>query len=164
MIRTLALASVFVMSLLSVSIDCALSTVHAEEKKFTKDELQELYLSFLKREGYIPKLDEDGDISFKSESKNYYIFIDEKDPQFFRLVFPGFWEIENEKERARVLMAASHATWQTKCAKVFMVKDNVWASIEIFVAEPKDFEPVFSRSMAALRTSVSNFVAKMREQ
>ena len=53
---------------------------------------------------------------------------------FFRLVFPNFWEIESDGERAQALGAAQEATADTKVAKVFLVKDNVWASVELFVA------------------------------
>ena len=163
MIRTLPWIVVAAFSLLSIPCGSTLSSLHAQEqKKFTKADLQDIYISFLKREGYVPSIDNDGDVTFKSEGKNYFIVIDEEDPQFFRLIYPGFWKIEKEADRENVSRAALHACAATKCAKVFLVRDNVWASIELFVANPGDFEPIFSRSLSALRTGASNFVDKMR--
>ncbi len=80
----------------------------------TKQERAEMYRSFLASEGYTPKIDNDGDVAFKFEGGNYYILVDDKDEAFFRLAYPGFWEIESEEERAKVIEAALHATAQTK--------------------------------------------------
>ena len=131
--------------------------------QYSKSDLQDLYVAYLKKEGYLPLVDGDGDVQFKLEGRSYFIAVDAKDPQLFRLVFPNFWKIENEAERQKVLIAANHATGLTKVAKVFMVKDQVLASIEIFVESPEDFQPVFKRSISALKGSVENFATKMRE-
>jgi len=164
MIRTPLWLLAATLSILSIPFPSTISSIHAqEEREFTKADLQDLYVSFLKREGYNPSIDDDGDVAFKSEGKNYFISIDEKDPQFFRLVFPAFWKIEDESERKAVSQAALHSSTVTKCAKVFVVKDNVWASIELFLAKPSDFEPIFSRSLSALRAGVKNFAEKMQQ-
>jgi len=138
------------------------STVSAQER--SKKEMQELYMTYLKREGYVPSVDSDGDVVFKIEGKSYFIAVHEDDPEFFRLVHPNFWEIENLAERQEVILACQHANSKTKCTKVVMVRDNVWASVEIFVEKPEDFEKVFKRCLSALRVGVSNFVDKMREE
>ena len=129
----------------------------------SREELQELYLEYLKIEGYVPKIDDDGDVMFKAEGRTYFIDVNEKDPQFFRLVFPFFWKIEDEEERTRAFQAANHANLETKVAKVFVVNDDTWASVELFVEKPEDFQPVFTRSLASIRASVDVFAAKMTE-
>lgn len=128
----------------------------------TKEELQKVFMDFLAEEGYKPALDRDGDVRFKVESRTYFIGIDAKDPMFFRLVFPSFWKIDNFEEYSKVLIAAHHASSTTKCAKVFIVKQNVWASLELFVDKPEDVKPLFKRAMSALRAGVNTFVSKMR--
>lgn len=128
-----------------------------------KTELGRMYVDYLRNEGYAPEIDSDGDVKFKKEGKFYFILISDKDPEFFRLVFPGFWSIESESERARVEKAAQHATDKTKVAKVLPVKDNTWALIEMFCSPPESFKPVFERSMNALQTAVATFAEKMRE-
>lgn len=129
----------------------------------TKQERAEMYRQYLLEEGFAPRIDEDGDVAFKYEGGSYVIIVDDKDDVFFRLIYPGFWSIESEEERTKVTQAALHATAQTKVAKVFMVRDNTWASIEMFCSPPEAFKPVFSRCLSALRTGVDTFRTKMRE-
>lgn len=129
----------------------------------TKQERVEMYRSFLADEGFTPRVDDDGDLFFKYEGRNYIILVSEKDESYFNLVFPGFWSIDNETERRKAAEAAQHATSETKVAKVFPVGDNTWASIEMFCSPPEAFKPVFQRCLRALRTAVNTFGNKMRE-
>lgn len=128
----------------------------------TQQELADMYNQHLEAEGYRPEIEE-GFIKFKSEGGTYLVVVDENDEQYFRLIFPNFWPIEDDAERQKVLAAADHATAETKVAKVFTVRDNVWATIEIFSAEPQEIKAVFSRCMRALKAGVNAFLEKMRE-
>ena len=128
----------------------------------TQQELAQLYFDYLEAEGYRPEMEE-GFVRFKSDGGTYLIVVDEDDEQYFRMIFPNFWPIESEEERRKVLVAADHATSETKVAKVFTVRDNVWATIEIFCAEPQEFQAIFSRAMRALKAGVRTFLDKMRE-
>lgn len=130
-----------------------------------KREKAQLYMDYLTAEGYRPSIDQDGDVVFKSEGRTYYIEVDEKDEEYFRLVFPNFWNIESEEELARAFYAANHATMATKVAKVYVRSDgkDTIAAIEMFVSPPENFKLVFNRAMSALRTGVNDFVATMRE-
>jgi hypothetical protein len=122
-----------------------------------------LYVDFLRSEGYTPELDKDGDIRFKVEGGTYVLFANEADPEYFFIIFPNFWPIENERERAHAFQAACHATSSTKVAKVYPMGDNVYATIEALYAEPDQFRPVFQRAMAMLKGAVGIFAEKMRE-
>lgn len=126
-----------------------------------KKERAKLYEDFLLKEGYTPTIDQDGDVIFRAEGRTYAILIDERDEEFFRIVFPNFWPIESKQERLKVEQAALQATAETKVAKVFPVRDNVWASIEMFCSPPEVFKTVFARSMSALRAAVGSFAEKM---
>lgn len=122
----------------------------------------EMYLQFLKEEGYVPRTDDDGDIIFKVEGGSYLLFAAEDDQEFFRLAFPFFWEIESEEERQRALVAASRVTADMKLAKVYLVEDNVWASVEMLIDPIENFKPVFRRSLDILRHSVHEFGTAMK--
>ncbi len=127
----------------------------------TKDERINMYTAYLKGEGYSPESIKEG-VVFKAEGKTYVIMVDENDEQFFRLVFPNFWSIDNDKERVKVVAASSQATAATKVAKIFPVENNTWGTIELFVASPDAFKGVFTRSMGALQAAVQNFVQAMK--
>ena len=47
-----------------------------EEKE--RREMRASYMSYLTAEGYLPSIDDDMDIKFKSEGKTYYIFVKSK--------------------------------------------------------------------------------------
>jgi hypothetical protein len=123
----------------------------------------DLYVDYLMEEGYRPRIDDDGDVVFKHEGRTYYITIDVNDKEFFRLIFPNFWSIENDEERDRAYIAADYATERTKVAKVYMRSDglDMMASIEMFIADPAGFAAVFPRCLSALQASVKNFREKM---
>ncbi len=116
-----------------------------------------MYHAFLLEEGYSPKIDEDGDVVFKFEGGNYVILIDEDDEDYFVLLYPSFWSIESEEERAKVILAALQATTKTKVAKVLPGDDNTTAAIEMFCSPPEAIRPVFQRALRALSVAVRNF-------
>jgi hypothetical protein len=51
---------------------------------------------------------------------------------------------------------------KVKVAKVYIRKEDVWASIELFCATPEAATAVMRRSIAALQRAVNDFVAIMR--
>ncbi|MGQ9494262.1 MAG: hypothetical protein ACUVR2_10960 [Anaerolineae bacterium] len=129
----------------------------------SKAERVQTFHNFLHDEGYVPSLDEEGDIRFKCEGRTYLVILDERDEEFFQLAFPNFWPIESEEERAKVENAALTATAQTKVAKVFPVRDNVWATIELFCSSIDHAKTVFHRSLGALQSAVVTFADEMRK-
>lgn len=133
-----------------------------DTQDWTKERLQQLYGDFLKVEGFQYEIDEDGDIVFKREGKTYFLGIDPDDPQFFRIVYPNFWEIASFEEHIRVLIAVDSSNNRSKVAKVFIVQNDTWASVELFLNKPDDFKPLFYRSLDAIDNGVKNFVSKMR--
>jgi hypothetical protein len=137
----------------------ALSQDTSKEKKA----LQKMYMDYLEEEGYKPEIDSDGDVQFKAEGKTYFINVVEDDPTYFRVVLANIWPIESEDERAQCLIAVDHSNAKAKVTKSYLVKDNIWVGIELFLPEASDFKEIFRRSMSALNNGVSHFVTKMRE-
>ena len=123
----------------------------------------DLYNDFLRSEGYITEVDEDGDITFKMEGGTYFLFAQEEDREYFTVLFPNFWPIESEDERTAAYIACCDATAETKGAKVYPMGDNICASIELFFGQPDDFKPVFTRAMSTVQAVVAKFAEKMRE-
>jgi len=128
----------------------------------TRDELQQLYIDALEKEGYQPDRDDDGDVRFRHEGHSYFIEVREDDPMFFRVVLPNFWDIDSPEERLRVIDAANLATGETKVAKVFPVRDSTWAACELFIPAQDDFVPILQRCLLAIRSAVNVFTDHMR--
>ena len=126
-------------------------------------ERAELYRAFLAEAGYAPKIDEDGDVLFKCEGMTFFIRVDDDD-EFFRLVCPNFWPINSDEERDRVVHAAAAVNNSIKVAKVYPVRDDTWASVEMYCSPPDAVLPVLLRAMGTLRGIVSEFRKEMHEQ
>ena len=122
----------------------------------TRKELSEQYAEYLKNKGYEVEITDEGHVHFKKDG-NYLILIDEKDPIFFQLAYPSFHKTKDEADRTKVLAACSKATASIKAAKVFMLGDNVWAAVEIFLPTPDAFKDVFDRCLTSVLSVVHEF-------
>jgi len=116
-----------------------------------------MFKKYLAEEGYVPKVDSDGDIIFKHEGLTYCIFASENDKEFFRIALPNFWSIDSEEERRKVLVAANTATGGVKVGKVFTVENNVWATVEMLIDPIENFSKVFRRSLSIISSCVQRF-------
>ena len=123
----------------------------------------DLYLDFLGAEGYRPTRDDDGDVLFKFEGGTYLIYAVEDDPTYFRVVYPNFWPIESDDERARALDAASLASRQCKGAKVYVRDDgaNVSVAYEAFYDDVARVQASFTRILSAMRHAARTFADAM---
>jgi len=129
----------------------------------TKEEFQKFYMDYLTAEGYRPEVDSDGDVSFKREGLTYYIIVTETDSEFFEMALPNIHSIVDESDRTKAYIAADYSNAKSKVSKVYMVNDDVWVTVELFIATPEDFKGVFQRSLAALLNGATNFITKMGE-
>ncbi|MBU2503056.1 MAG: hypothetical protein ABIK96_16990 [bacterium] len=127
----------------------------------TPSERLDMYLDFLKAEGFRPEVVGEGIVGFKKEGLSFLIFVDQEDEQFFHLVCPNFWRLEGARERTRAYRAAGEATAQTKCVKVYPVAQNVCASVEMFCDPPEVFKAVFGRALEALTIGLDSFREEM---
>lgn len=129
----------------------------------TNEDFQQFYMQYLSGEGYKPEVDSDGDVMFKKEGLTYYIIVNASDAEFFELALPNIHEITDEADRANALVAADYSNAKSKVSKVYLVGDNVWVTVELFVASPGDFKGVFQRSIAAALNGANNFIEKLGE-
>jgi hypothetical protein len=139
--------------------------IQSEDNDSSMEQLQSMYLDYLKREGYFPEIDSDGDVRFKKEGIAYFIDVrsQQKDSEYFRIILAGFWSIDNEAERLMVLNTADQVNSTVKVMKIYTVEDHTWAAVEIFVPKPEDFKKIFPRLMSVLSGGVELFAQTMRE-
>ena len=120
---------------------------------------------YLTNEGYRPTMDNEYTLTFRSEGKHYVIDRYRNDEHFIRLLAPNIWEIDSGEALAEALFRANQASAETKGAKVFVIEnqDNVWASLEMFVADASAFNAVFFRCIRALNAAVNRFQESMAD-
>jgi len=109
----------------------------------------ELVKDFLSTEGYRFDIDGDGDIHFKFEGVNLFFTEDKNDQSYFRLIMPGIYKLEGNREK--VLEAISAVNRDLKVLKAFLVEDLLWLSVEIFIDSTPELEDFFPRCLALLK-------------
>jgi hypothetical protein len=122
----------------------------------------QMYLEHLKSLGYYPEIDPDGDVRFKHEGRTYYVFGEEGDQHYFRLVYPNFWSIDSDEERVKVLAMMSDINSDFKVVKLYPSRNDSSASVEMFLDPIDHFKVIFPRSMGLLAECVTRFVRRMR--
>ena len=120
----------------------------------------DLYLGYLRKEGYTAAKDQDGDIVFKHKDTTYLMFAEENDRDYFSFALPRFWKID-EKERFKVLKAIDEVNVGIKVVKLLTVKDAVWAKVDILLSPIENFPKVFPRAFRLMGSAVAQFVEKM---
>jgi len=134
----------------------------AAQTEWPRASLQNIYMEHLRAEGYLPSIDVDGDIQFKVSGYNYFIIIDENDLQFFQ-VYTGFSLGASSLEN--VAIAVNFTNRRSKVAKIAVSSDGRVASItaELLLNDPRDFKPVFARTLSLIRNAENNFLSYLRE-
>ena len=128
----------------------------------TKEELQDMYIAYLREQGYAPSADSEGDVVFKIEGRSYYIAVAEDDLEYFRIVYPNFWEIETEAERRKASALIMSVNRTTKLAKVYIESwDNTYIDAAVFLNTPEDFKRHFTRMINTIQTARRKFVDGM---
>jgi hypothetical protein len=140
-------------------------TTQVEPVLTTGSSQVEVFADYLKGEGYLPKIDEEGDIRFKVEGKSFCIAIMD-DPTFISLRHFGIWSIESQEERDALPLAALEAGKRTKAAKVFVSDIEteeafVATYTESFLSQPNDIGGVFDRLLSANQSAQRNFIEAM---
>ncbi|WP_089416030.1 hypothetical protein [Vitreoscilla filiformis] len=139
----------------------ALSAMAASAQTYTKQQLQELYSSFVTGEGFRPEITPAGNVKFKREGRTHVIYVDEKDPTYFRMVFAFAESDKSQATRVRRLEAASFATGEVKVGKAYLDPegDPVF-SAEIFTVVPGDAKAMMPRILQIMDLTYEKYQTK----
>jgi hypothetical protein len=130
----------------------------AKAQTYTKQQLQEIYSSHLANEGFRPKIDNDGDISFRSEGRTFWIQIYENDPTFFSMFMGFIQEDKSPQMRLRRLEGCNIANQKIKVIKCHLDKDgDPIFGAEMFLANPGDFKTNLSHLLRAIEGSYKEY-------
>lgn len=119
-------------------------------------------MTFLQDEGYRPELDDDGDITFNYEGDRYYIEFDANDEEYLKInLVVGKFEPE---ELEAVLEGANAASLTVKAAKVVILENLAFSTVELFVARIADLKPVFRRYLACVQGAAGTASDEAKER
>ena len=128
----------------------------------TKSQLQEMYVTYLKNEGYQPSVDSDGDVNFTAQGQVFYINVMENDLQSFHVLLSNFLDIGSNRQKA--LEAASAVTRTTRAARVYMSSaGKIVIDAYSFIGNPNDFKLVLNRMVNVIVIARNDFLAEMNK-
>ena len=96
----------------------------------------ELMLDFLKKQGFLPEVEEHG-ISFNYQMKAFIYWIHDDDNEFFQLTLPGIFKA-NEANLDAVLRATNYVNSHLKVVKANVMNEEiVWLFFEILLEQSR---------------------------
>lgn len=131
---------------------------------YSKDQLQQTYMAYLASEGFNPNITQSGNVRFRREGRFYIIYVDEKDPEYFRLVLSFTAEDKSAQARTKRLEGANVATNETKVVKAYVDNDgDPNFACEMFLIVPGDFKTHLTRLLRAMDTAYEKYNRKIAE-
>jgi hypothetical protein len=128
--------------------------------QMTKPQLQEMYVSWLRAEGYNPSVDSDGDVNFTAQGQRFYIDVMADDLQAFRIVLSDLVPMGSDRLKALETAASEIAT--TKAVSFNLASNNRLAiNSFILIARPEDFKTHLKRMVDSILVARRDFLAKM---
>ena len=114
-------------------------------------------LNFVREEGYMPELDSDGDIKFKSEGQVYYISVSETDENPMYVTF--FREFSNPEEySAETVVMATKELNLYKGVKVLCFDRSFRIGAELFVRNAEPVKASFYKLKGIIDSVKSDFL------
>lgn len=125
--------------------------------------VKKLLKQYLSEEGFCPKEEEEGIVTFKCEGKNFAFIYDDEDEQYFRLMMPGIFEI-GEDNREQVLHAMNEVNSAVKVVKAYtMMGNEVWLGFEVLVDSTPIVSDIVPRALAMLNGAARKFFQALVE-
>lgn len=136
----------------------------ASAQTYTKAQLQETYSAYLSSEGFRPELTQAGNVRFRREGKTYVIYVDERDPTYFRMVLSFSTDDKSPAARLRRLEGVNAASGETKVIKAYIDGDaDPVFSAEMFLVVPGDFKTTLARLLRAMDSAYDKYQTKSSE-
>ena len=124
---------------------------------------RDLVVNFLREEGFCPKVDEDGDVFFKCEGRNFLYFGNTEDNDFFQLAMPGIFDV-TEDNREMVLEACNAVAREIKVAKCVVIdqQNAVWLFCEMLLDHTPNMEDLVPHALNILQGAQQVFYSKIQ--
>ena len=132
-------------------------------QQMTRTQRQNMYVNFLRSEGFQPIVNADGFVDFMYEGGNYFIWVEDNDTGYFYMEYPSFYRLETRSERINAAAAAPTINRSIRIVKVWLTSDdsNVSISTELYVPNPSDFSLFFYKLLNLMVTARNDFMDEM---
>lgn len=109
------------------------------------------FKQYLAKKGITPSVtDIEEQIMFSHDNLHYLFVFDKSDPNYFRLILPNIFKIEDNKPTYEKLV--NNLNQRIKVAKAFITEDGmIWTSAEQFVYSNEGTDFLFERCVVLLK-------------
>lgn len=129
----------------------------AQELNSAQSKLRNDIKSFLQQEGFVPSIDSDGDVAFKSEGNSFWVSVSaEDDVPMYTSLNIGFTKPDDYSLTTMKLAAAELNYY--KGVKVLCFEDSFTFRAELYVMNAEQFKYSFYTMLAQLKTVAGAFV------
>lgn len=136
----------------------------AHAQSYTRQQLQDTYVSQISSEALKPELTTNGNVRFRREGRTYVIHIDERDALYFRLTMAFVTDDKRDDMRQRRLEGCNTATSEVKVIKCFLDEEgDPNFAAEMFLIVPGDFKASFTRLLRAMDSAYERYMRKLAE-
>lgn len=123
-------------------------------KRKTNLQMQSKFIQYLSSKNLAFQNNVEEQITFKYEDLNYLFVYDSSDSNFFRLLLPNIYSIENSKNECNEIVNNFNYTY--KVVKAIVTPTNqIWLSVEQFVYSEENIEFMFERCIMLLKATIS---------
>lgn len=146
-----------------IALVCALvmlpSISFADAPNFNKEQLalRTDVFNFLKVEGYMPEIDSDGDIKFKSQGKEFYFSVSESNTNPMHVILFMYFSKPSGYSEECIIKAGSELNKQ-KGAKVVFFDDSFMIVSEMFVRHSEAVLEAFYSMLENIEEVKDNFI------
>lgn len=116
----------------------------------------------LKSEGLVPTMEEFG-IAFRFQMTNYIYMQDENDEEFFNMLIPNIFEV-NEENEYDVLRAVNTVNNSMKVVKLVISGDSVWICFENELDAEHHLEGIIPFAVATLYQARQRFYEALKNE
>ena len=116
-------------------------------------------MDYLRVEGYVPTIDEDGDISFKKEGDLYFVFLDEKESAPFYLTFTLGRNMTEGYDMDKAMVIAFEIEGY-KGVKMKLYNNGIQTRSEMFFQNITHFNDIFKRTSEIMLFAMNEFCEK----
>ena len=120
----------------------------------------EMVLNFLRQQGFVPEVDEGGNIDFKYQMASFVFINNDEDEEFFQLMMPCIFDVTDDN-RDMVMEAANKVNRQIKVVKACVINDSVWLLFESLLDHSPEVSDIIPRALNILQGARQHFYEEM---
>lgn len=123
---------------------------------------QEMIFDYLKVQGLVPEYDEDKDIRFKYQMRNFVVSNCPDDRQFLQIMMPFIFDVTAEN-RVAALEACNKINLSKKIVKAVVMGEGVFLMTEVLLDETPEPSVMVPRMLDMLVGAQQSFYDTLRE-